>query len=82
MRIGVEVFANRMECKLLTKDNEHGIEGWLDDDCNIKFLYDRLIQEVAEAKKAIDDCNPDNLANECVDIANFAMMIADKIRIR
>ena len=80
IRQAVINFAEAMECKLKTKDTEHGKTGWLDTSCNINHLLERLIEEVDEAKDALNDCNSEALSKECVDIANFAMMISDRIR--
>lgn len=82
MRENVEFFADAMEKKLQTKDEEHGKTGWLDPDCGIKTLFFRLKEEVEEAEEAFEDCNSKLLAEECVDIANFAMMIFDRVNSR
>ena len=47
----------------------------------VGYLLDRLREEVLELEEAIgqgDD--PELVITECVDTANFAMMIADKAR--
>ncbi len=79
MREHVNEFAMAMESKLKKHDDERGKAGWLNDETNIRYLVDCLNQEVFEAKAAFNDCNPEFLATECVDIANFAMMIRSRI---
>ena len=79
VRSQVMNFARHMEAKLRTKDEEHGEDGWIGDRTTVRFLHDRLTEELTEARHAMNDCYPDQLAAECVDIANFAMMIFDRI---
>jgi hypothetical protein len=79
MRIHVEAFAAAMEAKLKSKDVEKGTEGWLGTDCSVRYLLGRLIEEQRELQAAFDDCDPKNLAEECVDVANFAMMIRSRL---
>jgi NTP pyrophosphatase (non-canonical NTP hydrolase) len=43
------------------------------------WLLNRLKQEVHELHDALLN-DPDNVISECADVANFAMMIADKCR--
>ncbi|WP_016741565.1 MULTISPECIES: hypothetical protein [Bacillales] len=84
MREQVQWFAGRMESKL--KENDHK-GGW--DGCGIFWLRNRLVEEVNELSDAMDaghnsesglDLN--NIICEAADVANFAMMIADKARKR
>ena len=79
IRPAVERFALTMEKKLKTKDEERGPEGWLNHGCTIKFLKERLAEEQEELDTAFDDCHSEELMAECVDVANFAMMIFDKL---
>ena len=80
MRVALEQFAQAMEEKLKTKDDEHGEDGWLNTHTTINMLLARLRNEVEEAQGAYEEYNPYNLADECVDIANFAMMIRDRLK--
>jgi len=80
MRKPIEIFANKMETKLQAKDDERGECGWLSSNCSVRFLFNRLKQEIIELDSAFGDCNPCNLEEECIDVANFAMMISDRIR--
>ena len=83
LRDSVESFAWEMERKLAMNDHR---EGW--DDEEFSFFLRRIRQEVTELKKAFNqlldyrDGAPSVIARhafteECADIANFAMMIAD-----
>lgn len=74
----VQSFACAMENKLKTKDDERGEEGWM-TECTVKFLFDKCILEQRKMKESMDECNPDKLMDECVDLANFAMMIHSKL---
>jgi hypothetical protein len=78
MREYVETFACAMEEKLKTKDDERGEDGWM-HDCTVKFLFDKCILEQRKMKDSIDECNPDSLMEECVDLANFSMMIYSRL---
>ena len=75
MRNNIKIFADAMENKLQTKDDEHGQCGWMNSETTIKYLKDRLMEEVQELCVSFDECDSEGVSNECVDIANFAMMI-------
>ncbi|WP_242466756.1 hypothetical protein [Brevibacillus brevis] len=77
-------FAEQMEAKL--KENDHK-EGW--NGCGIFWLKNRLIEEVNELSDAMDaghnsesGLDVENIIREAADVANFAMMIADKAKKR
>lgn len=87
-RESVAWFAERMEKKLLAND---GKNGWLQCDKTYltKRLHDELREMINRAKDIgwsnfnhmpIADRDIEELVDECADIANFAMMIADKAR--
>ena len=78
-RADVREFTNSMEAKLKTKDDKRGTRGWGDSSCNIKFLIERLEEEVKELKGAFNDCDPNAVRNETFDVGNFAMMIHARI---
>ena len=67
-----------MESKLKERDDEHGETGWLNHHTTIKFLFNRLQEEIEELSYAIDDCVLEEIKGECIDIANFAMMIRSR----
>jgi len=73
MRAEVERFADVMEERL--KENDHK-GGWL--TCSSEYLLRRLREEVDELETALTEDSNDDLIAEAADIANFAMMIADK----
>lgn len=70
MREEVVQFAQRMEEKLA--DNDHK-PGW--KHCSREELFTSLLLEVDELEDALFDGG--NVIDEAVDVANFAMMIAD-----
>lgn len=79
MRKAVSDFAQAMEEKLRRHDDRRG---W--DECEIDFLFNRLLQEVAELHEVmclnrISISTPKKVKDEAVDVANFAMMIWDRI---
>lgn len=45
------------------------------------WLYNRLRQEVGELDRALVDGDPERVRSEAADVANFAMMIADKVAV-
>jgi len=77
-------FAEKMETVLQENDYKGG---W--KDCNINWLFRRLVDEVFELAIALSKVNQhawnnplnttakSDVVKEAVDIANFAMMIAD-----
>jgi len=74
MRDEVVKFADRMEKKLSVNDHKRG---WM--KCSYGYLLRRLDNEVSELKSSLNEQRgAEWVANECADIANFAMMIADK----
>ena len=73
MRDIIIKFSNLMESKLASNDHK---DGW--DKCTYEYLLRRLIEEVRELIEAIKLRNYQNVSKEAADVANFAMMIADK----
>ncbi|ARF70707.1 hypothetical protein B7C51_24855 (plasmid) [Paenibacillus larvae subsp. pulvifaciens] len=76
LRPEVQWFAEQMELKL--RENDHK-GGWA--DCLIEHLLRQVPREYRELLKALlwDDL-PDEVIREAADIANYAMMIADRHR--
>lgn len=74
VRKEVKGFAEQME-KVLQANDYKG--GWR--NCTIEDLYARLLDEISELQSEINYREQDvnAIAQECIDIANFAMMIAD-----
>lgn len=82
-RPAIRGFATFMEETLQKHDGEKGPRGWITHpDCTVSWLLDRLQEEVTELSEAYCDCDPGKVQKECADVANFAMMIADRIRNR
>lgn len=73
IRASVKWFAERME-QALAKNDHKG--GW--GKCDLQYLSVRLTQERKELAEAIDSKDPERIINECSDISNFSLMIADK----
>jgi NTP pyrophosphatase (non-canonical NTP hydrolase) len=68
-------FASLMEQKL--QENDYN-GGW--DICSTCWLGARLVEEVGELLIAISESHcPDEIKREAADVANFAMMLADKV---
>ena len=76
VREPVAWFAKEMESKLRKDDYK---KHW--SEYSILFLHRRLMEEVQELSDEVDrKIKPEAVISECVDVANFAMMIADNIR--
>jgi len=73
LRPALQKFAEAMEIKLRKHDKERGEVGWHEEDFD--YLFDRLQDEMEELAKV--EGNSKYTQGECVDIANFAMMIFD-----
>ena len=75
LRDSVKWFATEMERVLKTNDYKGG---W--KNCTLQYLSMRLTQERKELKEAIKSNDAEEIINECCDIANFAMMIAERFK--
>jgi len=62
-----------MESKLTQNDHK---KSW--NLCEDNYLFSRLLQECSELDQALKAESPEDIISESVDVANFAMMIADK----
>jgi len=53
--------------------------GW--DSVDTSWLWMRLQKEMSELYSALNSSepNPEEMVRECADVANFAMMIADRV---
>lgn len=82
LREELEDFANFME-KVLRENDYKGERGW--EDMPIEDLVKRMQQEMDELKiEYYCHSNPDRLENiqkECADVANFAMMTYDLVKL-
>lgn len=74
----IEWFVQRMEAKMgLPKNVAKG--DWRNS--NPEDIAIGLGREVMELAEAIRDSEPpENIINECADIANYCMMLADKVK--
>lgn len=72
VRPEVARFALLMEAKLRANDHK---QPWR--HCSLNYLSTRLTQERAELRQALK--KREDVGLECADVANFAMMIADKV---
>ena len=79
MRTAIEVFAMAMEQKLCENDAEKGKEGWLHAECNIDHLMDKLENSLEGVRGELDWYNIEETLANCLDTANYAMMIYDRI---
>ena len=77
-------FAFRMESKLEKNRHKGDREGWLKD--HPWELVERMLDETVEVQQSftahsegIDSPNPEKTADECADVANFCMMVADNV---
>lgn len=77
IRPELEHFANLMEDKL--KQNEHK-GGWKEE--SIEFLKMYMILEYHEVREAFQKGSPDEIIDECVDLANYCMMIVDVLSLK
>lgn len=81
----VLAFAKRMEAKLAKNRHKGDREGWLKDDP--WSLVERVLDETVELQQCfthgsdgrIDFEDAEKTANECADVANFCMMVADTV---
>ena len=84
----VLAFAKRMEAKLAKNRHKGDRDAWMKDDGSA--LFARLEEEVDELQESLRLCRNSirignvvaferqGIINEAADVANFAMMIADK----
>lgn len=71
MKTEIYQFARAMEIKMSKHEKDRG-DRWKNE--SIKWLFDRLTEEVNEANECIQNLNSSKFCDELLDIANFAMM--------
>ena len=76
VREPVGVFALCMESRLKDKDEDNKL-GW--EGCTIRYLLDEMEMKKIDLDEALNQCNPDMVQKKCLDIANYMMMIHDKL---
>lgn len=72
----VMAFAHVMEAKLAQNRHKGDREGWM--ALSLSRLYELLLKEVDELDLALSNGDANAVAEEAADVANYAMMIADK----
>lgn len=72
----VKWFTEQMERKL----QKHAHEGKMWKETTEDWLFKKLQGEIRELLYAIMTDIPDDIIDECADVANMAMMIADNRR--
>lgn len=72
LREEIALFAIEMEKKMSKRDPERGND-WRYE--KIKYFRKRLDDEVDELDDAIKNKTPEEAMDECLDVANFAMML-------
>lgn len=83
MRESVQWFSTEMERQLSRHDLERG-ESWKKH--GVLGLFEHLEREVIELREAIEraiqnfEIDPEQVIEECADVANLAMMVADVTR--
>ena len=92
IRKEVQWFAKKMEEKLARNDYKSGWKGYDKDGkqnwkegCSVEWLFFKLSEEIGELSKELrallaGSKTDEFIILECADVANFAMMIADKFR--
>lgn len=82
----VLAFALRMEAKLEKNRHKGDRAGWLKD--HPWDLVERILDETVEVQECFANTTdggvapiktPEEIADECADVANFCMMLADKV---
>lgn len=83
----VLAFALRMEAKLAKNRHKGDRKGWLKD--NPWNLVERILDETVELQQCFSTDGagagvwllktPEETADECADVANFCMMVADRV---
>lgn len=75
IRASVRKFSELMETKLKLNDHKGGWGG-----CDVRWLLKRLREETGEIETAMLKGDPKSVALECVDVANFAMMLSENFK--
>jgi NTP pyrophosphatase (non-canonical NTP hydrolase) len=73
IRPAVSKFADEMERVLLKHDDEKGERGWENE--TVRWMVEKLREETDEVCRAFDNCDPEEISRESIDVANVAMML-------
>lgn len=81
MRKVTRTFANAMDSKLRLNEHKNaGSKEEIGQDCSVGYLIEGLMSEVAELIDAVyeDHFDAADVLYEAADVANYAMMLANK----
>ena len=81
-REAVRNFADGMETVLNKHDKVKGELGWRDSSCTIDHLRNLLQKKVAAFHQNCFNLEPMKVKQDCIHIANYAMMIFDRLEIQ
>ena len=73
----VLAFADRMESQMEKNRHKGGSGNWMSDTPDALFF--RLIEEVGEVAAKMGTASAEDISNELADVANFCMMLADRL---
>lgn len=76
LRAEICQFAEAMEATVSEHDDERG-DGWKRE--SVHWLLERFREEAAEMEAAFENCDPEALAHEIIDAANFLMFAFFKL---
>jgi hypothetical protein len=79
MRKEVEWFAHEMEDVLKSKDHLHPLSWKLDEMWRLSFAMDTKVADVLDFINFPEGYTKEEKIRLCVDVANYAMMIADRV---
>jgi len=79
LRPCIKNLAIAMESTMTANDEEKG-DSW--KETPMYDLHEMLMGEIAEARDAFQDLDPEQYHRELIDIANFCAMITERIRMR
>ena len=82
IRLSLSIFSTKLERRLREHDSDYGPVGWLHEDCSISYLHRQIMSKMSKLTAMVYDCNSREMEKEVLDIANFCMMISDRIRAR
>ena len=81
-REAIRNFADGMEDTLKKYDDIKGTDGWRDQVHTIDYLRNMLQKKVAAFHQNCFNLEPVKVKQDCIHIANYAMMIFDRLEIQ
>ncbi len=79
LRNSVAKFNTEMNKRLNEKEDKHGGDSWRDNSCNIDRLRNAMQKKVNQFHDNCFDLRQSEVKENCIDIANYSMMIVDRI---